>query len=396
MRKLVLSLGALTLGAASLISTSAQAKTLDELLVEKGYISKAEAMATGGGAKVYWNKGSRFEFPDQGFTMTFATLLQPRYDFVDGDADAGEGNTSSFSVKRARVIVSGTALSNEFDYYMQYDMVGNHADDGSSSPTFLDGYLTWHACDNAWARMGQWKTGISRQYVASDQNLQFADRSIANDYFNLGRQAGAAVGGDVANGKVTWMAAIYNGNSDGEGINHAGNDTHHSGVLNVRWNPKGEMDTKAEGDVDWTEDAALSFGAAYAWQNPKTVAGNFDEHTINVDANLKVKGFALHGEFYYLNTDPDDGDSSNDVGFYVQAGYFVKPKKLEIAGRVSYVSFDDGAEFDDSSEASASLNYYWWKSHLKAQFGYSFLQDSPQDGDNINTNRWLLQLTSWF
>lgn len=71
------------LAAALLVAPAvSQAATLEDLLVEKGVITKAEAAAAGGASgKVYYNGGTRFDFPDSGFTMKVNLTLQERYTF---------------------------------------------------------------------------------------------------------------------------------------------------------------------------------------------------------------------------------------------------------------------------------------------------------------------------
>jgi hypothetical protein len=80
-----------TLVAALLLLTPAvsQAKTLEELLVEKGVITKGEAAGASdsSASKLYWNQGTRVEFPDNGFTTSIATMLQTRYSFNDRDEE---------------------------------------------------------------------------------------------------------------------------------------------------------------------------------------------------------------------------------------------------------------------------------------------------------------------
>lgn len=381
-----------------LIPAAAQAKSLDELLVDKGIITKAEAVSAGGHAKVYWNKGTRIEFPDNGFSTSIATLIQPRYEFVDNDSDSGLGNTSGVELNTARVIVAGHALNKEFTYKMQYDLVGDVDAGGESSPRLLDAIINWNFCDSAWARIGQWKTGISRQYNTSRSSLQFADRSNATNFFNLGRQNGAAVGGNW-DGALEWSASMYNGQSDGEGINRPGVDTNHTGIVAVRYNAMGEMDALSEGDVEWTDDMAVNLGAAYGFSDYDEMGINTETSHISVDASMKYQGWSLHGEFYYSTEDPDVGSDIDSVGFYVQGGYFVQPKKLELAARVGYIDYEDDAGLaqDDQTEATVGLNYYWWKHHLKAQLNYVYQRDNANTGGtDLSTNRWLLQLTSWF
>ena len=380
-----------------------QAKTLEDLLVEKGVISKGEAKeAAGAPAKVYYNGGTRFDFADAGVTAQVNTMIITRYTYRDGDEDFADTNSSSFDVNQARIKVSGSALHEEFNYAVNGDFVGTSTD-GTKSASLKDAWIQWNGCDWFQARMGQFKTGTSRQYNTDDYQLQFADRTIVSDNFDLGRQAGLRGSASAMDGALDLSAGIYNGESNGEGTNRSGVDTDHTGIVTARWNAMGKMNAMSEGDVDWTDDAAVNVGASYA-ASSYTADQDYDTNTITVDANLKTQGFSLHGEYFVADVEPDVGDSVTPQGFYVQAGYFLKPKTLEIAARYGLLDCDDGqavrgecaAGVDQVNQASASINYYWWKHNVKAQFGYDNVSKDFSEGDtNQSTNRWMLQLVSY-
>jgi phosphate-selective porin OprO/OprP len=411
-----------TLVAALLLLTPAvsQAKTLEDLLVEKGVITKGEAAGASdsSASKLYWNQGTRVEFPDTGFTTSIATMLQTRYSFTDRDEDAGQRNTSSFDVNRARLIISGTALNREFSYMLSTDFVSAPDSDAnfSQSPQVRDAYIDWRPCnDDMGVRMGAFKTAISRQFNTNQQSMQFVDRSLVSEYFTIGRENGAMAYGSLADGMITGTAGIFNGESAFEGPNSSGVDTRHTGVASVRVNPTGSMNVAEEGDIDWTEELATSVGVAYAHSDREVFLGDFpntgkdNANLVNVDANLKYMGLAVHAEYFNNNTDVS-GDTN---GFYVQGGYFFVPKKWEIAARYGMTNCDDGSGIsanptsgtslvscvgaDSINEASASLNYYFWRHNLKAQLGYDYVNtDVVGTGDDIRNNRYVFQLSSYF
>jgi phosphate-selective porin OprO/OprP len=406
-----------TLVAALLLLTPAvsQAKTLEDLLVEKGVITKGEAAGASdsSASKLYWNQGTRVEFPDTGFTTSIATMLQTRYSFNDRDEDAGQRNTSSFDVNRARLIISGTALNREFSYMLSTDFVSAPDSDANfgQSPQVRDAYIDWRPCkDDTGIRMGAFKTAVSRQFNTNQQSMQFVDRSLVSEYFTIGRENGAMAYGSLADGMITGSAGIFNGESTREAPNFSGVDTRHTGVFSVRVNPTGSMNVAEEGDIDFTEELATSVGATYAHSDRELAAGGKDNaNLVNVDANLKYMGLGLHAEYFTNDTDVA-GDTS---GFYVQGGYFFVPKKWEIAARYGMTDCDDGAGIsanptsgtqliscagaDSVSEASASLNYYFWRHNLKAQLGYDYVNtDVTGAGDDVRNNRYVFQLSSYF
>ena len=396
--------------------TISQAKTLEDLLVEKGVITKGEAplASDSDSSKLYWNQGTRVEFPDTGFTTSIATLLQTRYSFIDPDHSLGTTrNKSSFDVTRARLIVSGTALNREFSYMLSTDF-GSGVDSDANfglTPEVRDAYIDWKPCkDDVGIRMGAFKTAFSRQFNTDQQSMQFVDRSLVSEYFTIGRENGAMAYGTLANGKISGSAGIFNGESSGEGPSSGGVDTRHTGVVSLRANPTGKMNVAEEGDIDFTQELATSVGVAYAHSDRDLAGfGKDNANLVNVDANLKYEGLGLHAEYFMNNTDVA-GDTS---GFYVQGGYYFVPKKWEIAARYGRTNCDSDAPGggisastlpvsscagnDNINEASGSLNYHFWRHNLKAQLGYNYVEFEPDGGrDSSSENRYVFQLSSYF
>lgn len=370
-----------------LSAPTSQAKTLDDVLAGNGVVAtRGDSAASGSAAKAWWDGGTKVEFPDQGFSAKITTSIETRYEYTDNDTG---DNTSSFDVHKARLAISGSALNKEFDYMLKVDFVDGSASDGSATPILSDAYLTWHVADPIWLRMGQWKTGISRQYNSNDETLQFADRSAVSGFFDQGRNVGAAVGGSWDT--VAWQIALFNGNSTGEGQNLGGTDTNHSAVVNLRWDAMGHMDAAVEGDVDGTQDAALNIGAAYAYDDHTTSAGDAQDSIYNLDVNFKYQGWSANAEGFYRDA---DNDGNNERGGYIQAGYMICPHQCEIALRYGYLDYDSDI-LDKNQEFAASFNYYFWKHHLKAQLGFAH-NKFEGDSDDEKTNRYLLQLSSWF
>ena len=397
----------------------AQAKSLEDLLVEKGVITKGEAQAHSNGSNVYWDGGTRVEFPETGFSVQLNTQLQTRYEFRDGDSDFGLQNASSFEVNRAKLVLSGHVLNKQFSYMLETSFQGQadtvaRGGTASRAPELQDAYITWSPCDNGHLKLGQFKPKVGRGWNAHSGKLQFADRSVVGQTFALRRQGGLEGQWGFANNRFVLGGQVFNGLSDGEGINSNGVDTNHLGGVYGRFNAFGELDPYSEGDVEWTENAAMDVGFAWLYgeqQNPSVPAfGDTEIQLLSVDTNFKWQGWGVHGEFYYLDFSEDTGPAVDvsPVGATLQAGYFIAPKKAEIALRYGYLDCDDGGSFigvcagpvDDVNEVSASFNYYWWEHSLKAQLGYEFVDQDlvgPINGEtDLQSNRWLVQLSSWF
>ncbi|HEX5549823.1 MAG TPA: porin [Nitrospira sp.] len=100
--------------------------------------------------------------------------------------------------------------------------------------------------------------------------------------------------------------------------------------------------------------------------------------TYAFDAVYKYRGFSLQGEWYFKNIERTYKGSpclqtvgsggpctafapsllGNATGWYVQSGYYLIPRKLEVAARYSYWDPDTNAAGDLIKEVDASLNWF--------------------------------------
>ncbi len=100
--------------------------------------------------------------------------------------------------------------------------------------------------------------------------------------------------------------------------------------------------------------------------------------THGFDGVFKYRGFSLQGEYYFKNiertfkgapclqttgvggpcTATTPGLLGNTTGWYVQSGYYLIPRKLEVAARYSYWDPDTNAAGDLIKQVDASLNWY--------------------------------------
>ncbi len=187
-----------------------------------------------------------------------------------------------------------------------------------------------------------------------------------------------------------------------------------SGRLN--WNVMGRPGY-GEGDLAYSTTPQFAVGGGYAY-NPRintstnnafigidlanlnvrqliAAAGNgrqlgwgvVDYSTWAVDSVFKYRGFSLQGEFYYKNVIRRDkgrpcvnfaqqangvlqagapficleqtpGELGNAMGWYVQSGYYIIPRYVEIAARYAYWDPDTHSANDLIKEVDLSLNWF--------------------------------------
>ena len=393
MRKLTL------IAAAGLLSmpVASEAKTLNELLVEKGVISAEEAASTGS-SRVSYKNGTRLEFPEQGFDIKMNLEVKTRYSYLDYDKSGGTNreDASSFNTTLARVTFDGNVLNKQFSYRVQNDFA---ADSGGNS--MRDVWLQWNLDDAAKLRMGQFKVPFGRQELNGDTKIQFIDRTNASDFFTYGRNRGAMFHGGFGDAGM-YAAGIFNGVSTGEGINAPGVDNNMMGAAAVSYNfgdfgsREEEGDMRKDGDLAGTIGAAVAFGqgSTSLTSGNTTVADDFDDVRVDVDAGLRVAGFSTQAEFIYANIDYDSlgSDSGEDFyGGYVQAGYMFVPEEMELAARFGMID-PDGGLIDEQYEYAIVYNYFLNGHALKIQTGVAWEVTNYGDDEDITDARYQVQL----
>lgn len=115
--------------------------------------------------------------------------------------------------------------------------------------------------------------------------------------------------------------------------------------------------------------AAFGNGRQLGW-------GVVDYSTWSLDSVFKYRGFSFQTEYYFKNITRHDksapclqtnagvctafapGLLGNSQGWYAQSGYFLLPRKLELAGRYAYWDPDTNAAGDLVKEVNVALTYY--------------------------------------
>jgi hypothetical protein len=96
------------------------------------------------------------------------------------------------------------------------------------------------------------------------------------------------------------------------------------------------------------------------------------------NANARWMGATVAGEYYHLNANPDQGSDWDGDGYYLQAGYQIIPKTLELAARYSAIESTDAAASAkfDKVQKQFGVNYYFAQHNLKLQSDVTLVADN--------------------
>lgn len=249
------------------------------------------------------NAGLSAASGDSNFVFQLHGLIQTdnRTFFNDHDnhGKSIQGN-DSFLLRRARPIFSGTVYK-DFDFVFVPDF-------GGSSVQIFDAYLNYRYAPWLQLRAGKFKTPVGLEQLQSDQYTFFNERGLPTDLVP-NRDIGFQLGGDIAGGRLSYAAGIFNGVGDGRNTANADFEDHREFAGRVFAQPfKGTSLTALQN---------FGFGVAGSWGNTSSnVTGlpsafltdgqqQLFAYTNNVVANgqhwrLSPQGYYYWGPFGFL------------------------------------------------------------------------------------------------
>jgi phosphate-selective porin OprO/OprP len=302
------------------------------------------------------------------------TQSDPDDDFqLPGTAEPGDAK-GSFRVRRAKTELAGWFWVPELTYELQLSWAG--PEPGASTDTPLEDLVLSYDVSKKNTFMltfGQFKVPLGRQEMTSSSKLQFCDRDILSNEISHGRDVGVMLDGTVAKGKLSYAAGIFNGNPASRIENDNSKYQYNAHLLFQPWGEVGY----SEGDFESTGHPLLALGAQFE-NNDLTDATNatdLDTTILGGELVFKYRGFSAFAEYFWRQREPETGARFDSNGYHVQAGYFLKRDKLELAFR--YASYDptDAVAGNDRTEIGGAVNYFFHRHMLKLQSDFRQLED---------------------
>ena len=375
-----------------------------------------------------YNSGFFISTTDKSYSLYVNGLFQvrftgfkPKSDVVPlGESDAG---TANFDVFLGRMAVSGSAFSPSLKYFLQFQ--GSTAGN-SNAVSMLDWFTADTLSKYLTVQVGRGWTPYSYEYYCNPGNYLFADLSTGEYAFTLPRAIGVQAYGQI--GKLAYGAVIANSIPALDAGGQENFNTKLAYIGHLQYDilaPFGYVETDPTGPAKKPELTVWASGA----YNPVNASSGFEnvisgDTTDNANATISFRAqyFTLQGTGYFRKTNPAGGGSSyNSWGYGEQAGYYLIPKKLEIAERFSGVNWghaDFGAgapiptgsalpvdntwyvgpafSYHRAAEDSGGLNYYMYGHHAKIQASYSYVHGNTFTDQNYGASRFWLQTQMMF
>ncbi len=349
---------------------------------------------------VSYDKGIKLESEDGEFEGKLSLRTQFRFQLDKGTEENAEIK-EFYTIPRGRLQLEGHVFGKDLLYKLEFslaDKVGfAFTKDLWLEKRFHDGKVG--------LRLGQFKGPFNRQELVSDFASEFNERAITAKWVGGGRDLGLMINNgyaDKAPGGLEWSLGLFNsfvGGKDEVEVRCATDATTSattcplpSGGQEARkdWDPaiyarvgfSSDAKFKGYSEAD-LEGGPLRFGVGLSYKvdlaqfkkaGHESLVDNMQQG-LGLDAALKVEGFdASLGVFLMGFRDKKTG-----LGAHVQAGYFVVPKKMQVAARFAFIPDAKDAEENDM-EVRGAFNYFFHGHQWKWATDFGFQKSGAAGG----------------
>ncbi len=318
---------------------------------------------------VSWKDGKTF-IESKSALLQVSNRVQVRFTDENREVEpANDPDRGSFRIRRAKTKFEGWVYSKDLTYELQLNWpdTANPLEDAVINYDFTKGKKMFQL------KAGQYKVPFGRQELTSSGSQEFVDRALVSNRFARGRDIGVQVWGQPAGGKLDWRVGIFNGN--GRTVSRNDNDEYQ---VNARatFQPFGDV-KYSEGDFESTDKLLFAVAGQYeSNERPVAASGSMPAHAVDkeivgADVVVKYKGLFIFGEWFDAENDRTAPVSDfDDDGFVAQVGYFVIPKKFEIAARLAEIDPNTAVSNNEQEERGIALGYFWNKHPHKLQADY--------------------------
>jgi hypothetical protein len=358
---------------------------------------------------VTYDRGLSFAAGDGSFGLRLSFRNQLRFETTRPTADGGEFS-SRFLIPRSRLQAEGHVFGKDNRYKLEFGL-----GDAGSFSFVKDLYIDKRVTGPVWFRAGQWRRPFNRQELVSDFASELNERANTATFVGGGRDLGVGVHNDYEKSPagLEWVVGIFNrfnGGADRPSLGTSCTQNAMTGaitcvtptptnfpadfgpavVVRAGWNTGG-IRGYSEGDLEGGPPR-LAVGVGYkidlanfAKDEQDTFADN-TSHGLQADAMFKANGFGLLLGVYMMKLKAADAQ----YGVLVQPGYFVLPKRAQVAARFAYAPV--GAR--KQVEARAAFSWYWQGHTWKWSTDVGMLKLTGEDPVTMTSNKPDLQLRS--
>ncbi len=371
--------------------------------------------------QVGYDKGFYIKSADANFLLKINSYMHIRYTGQNRQTDnrrlqgrQKQDDISGFEIEDLYLIFTGYI----HDPRLTYKIVATGETDAAHDWSTYEAWASYKFADEINVTAGLVTLPQGRQKLNSKSALQFVDRSMANEMFQLDRSIGVALHGTIAK-RLTYVAGIANGVANhNDSPSREQLDTNFAYAARLAAHILGRP-INTENDLAYSKDPQLEIGLSGGYNDDngdsapgamysipdrirrgRGIGGNAaadltgtDYFQFGADVAFRYRGFSATAEYWVRSVSSDSdysdwyrltgrSDARHQQGGYIQAGYFIIPKKVELAARMGGVWDNDG---DNAWEYAFGANYYPFSSYnFVLQADFTRIAEAPNTSTGAN------------
>lgn len=349
---------------------------LNELLIEKGVITREEVEA----------QAKKNPLTVSGYIQFQGMFMDENHEF--GYDSASLRYENGFQIRRAKIIVSGSPYE-----YITYRLAISLA----RAPKLDDAYIEFDRLPYLVARIGQIKIPFSLEMITLDHEILSIERSEVVNQIAPDRDIGIMLSGRLANKILSYDLGVFNGRRADD--LHAYKVGSYADSVQNKYNDNdlfmvaGRLVVKP---VEWISVGLNVLSSKDGHDDPTAITVRWPVYRNAYGVDLQLKnpqmGCTLQGEYLRQSA---DGIITRNVattsdGFYLQLGHFFVPEYVEALLKYEEYDADKGIEDrDDIRWTTVGFNFYLHGHDAKLMANYT-LKDEKQG--SYPNNSFLAQL----
>ena len=304
--------------------------------------------------------------------LTIRFRFQPRLDFGDLTTSRDGRHYDSESdlyIRRVRLEFGGNLIKNlTYAFHLSGDkwQQKGHGDEVK----IFYAYLAYKFLDELSVRFGKAKLPYSRISIMSSARLLLLENPVSTEaakkVFDDYQQPHLLVHGGFLEGILAYNLALGDGWEEGETL-RIGNTVHRANPLfvgRIELSPPGWIERK-KSDAHLDQGRHLTLGVHYAFQDSIEYRENaFEEDRDFFGFDLSGHWKGITAQFEYNQWMEDFTDPANRTreprGWYLQAGYFIKAKGLNLEPAARYEVYDQDSNASDKKEKVWTVGVNWY------------------------------------
>lgn len=304
--------------------------------------------------------------------LTIRFRLQPRFDLGDLTISRGGSRYESESdlyIRRARLEFGGDLIKSlTYAFHLSGDKWQQKGHDDEIEIFYA--YLDYKFFNELSVRFGKAKLPYSRISIMSSARLLLLENPVSTEaakkFFDDHQQPQLLLHGKFLEGILAYYLAAGDGWEEGKTL-RVGNTVRKANPLfvgRIELSPPGWIEEK-KSDAHLGEGRHLSLGVHYAIQDSIEYRENTfeeDRYLFGFDLSGHWEGVTAQFEYNQWEEDFTDPTQRNrePKGWYLQAGYFIKARKLNLEPTARYEEFDQDSNATDKEQKVWTVGANWY------------------------------------